>query len=152
MPGKLQKILLTPLAIPYGMVTGLRNWLFDKKILPSTQFDLPVISVGNITAGGTGKTPHIEYLVRLTRDDHSPAVLSRGYRRETRDFLFVETDSKVSATGDEPLQIKKKYPDITVAVDRKRVKGVNEILARKPATGLILLDDCLLYTSDAADE
>lgn len=137
----LQKILLFPFSLFYGMVIRLRNWLFDKNILNSTGFDLPVITVGNITVGGTGKTPHVEYLVKLLKDEHNIAVLSRGYKRKTRNFNIVTASSSVSTSGDEALQIKCKYPGITVAVDRKRVHGINEILAKDPDVDLVILDD-----------
>ncbi|MDT8401599.1 MAG: tetraacyldisaccharide 4'-kinase [Bacteroidales bacterium] len=141
MPGKLQKILLFPFSILYGSVTGIRNWLFDNGILKSTGFDIPVISVGNITVGGTGKTPHVEYLVRLLKDNYKLAVLSRGYKRKTRDFNIVKVDSPVSSSGDEALQVKCKFPGIMVAVDRKRVHGVKEILRHDPGINMIILDD-----------
>ncbi|MBS0010800.1 MAG: tetraacyldisaccharide 4'-kinase [Bacteroidales bacterium] len=145
MPGKLQKILLSPFSILYGMVTGIRNWLFDKNILPSTQFDIPVISVGNITVGGTGKTPHVEYLIRLLKEEYKIAVLSRGYRRKTRNFNLVHKSSDVSTVGDEPLQIKRKHDDITLAVDRNRIKGVRGIISHEPGTEVILLDDAFQH-------
>jgi tetraacyldisaccharide 4'-kinase len=142
---KLQEILLFPLALVYGPVIRIRNFLFDAGILKSTTFAMPVITVGNLTVGGTGKTPHVEYLVNLLKDKYDLAVLSRGYKRKTRSFLFVETDADVSTCGDEPLQIKHKHPYITVAVDRNRVHGVNEILSRKPTTDIVLLDDAFQH-------
>ena len=138
---KLQKILLFPFSLIYGLVIWIRNMLFDKGVLKSTAFELPVISVGNITVGGTGKTPHIEYLVQLLKDKCSIAVLSRGYMRKTRDFQIVTPENGVRTAGDEPLQVKRKYPGIMVAVDTDRVHGVKEILNHYPATDIILLDD-----------
>ncbi|MEE4213604.1 MAG: tetraacyldisaccharide 4'-kinase [Bacteroidales bacterium] len=138
---KLQKILLFPFTLFYGPVIWIRNMLFDKDLLKSTSFELPVISVGNITVGGTGKTPHIEYLVQLLKDNYSLAVLSRGYMRKTRDFQIVTPENSVRTAGDEALQVKRKYPDITVAVDTDRVHGVKEILGLDPDTDVILLDD-----------
>jgi len=142
---KLQQILFFAFAVVYGLAIRIRNSLFDSGMLKSTSFDLPVISAGNLTVGGTGKTPHIEYLVRLLKDQYNISVLSRGYKRETRNFQFVETDSTVPDTGDESLQLKRKHPEITVAVDRDRVKGVKQILARKPETDIILLDDAFQH-------
>lgn len=136
-----QKILLFPLALLYGLVIRIRNLFFDTGILKSTRFDLPVITVGNITVGGTGKTPHVEYLVRVLTSHYDIAVLSRGYKRKTKTFLIVEPSDEIDTSGDEPLQIKLKYPNITVAVDRKRVNGINQILLRNPATDVIILDD-----------
>ncbi|MGM0666380.1 MAG: tetraacyldisaccharide 4'-kinase [Bacteroidota bacterium] len=141
MHSKLQKILLFPFSLFYGLVIWMRNMLFDKGVLKSTSFELPVISVGNITVGGTGKTPHIEYLVQLLKGDCKIAVLSRGYMRKTRNFQIVTPENSVRRAGDEPLQVKRKYPDITVAVDTDRVHGVKEILTLDPATDAILLDD-----------
>ena len=89
-----------------------RNKLFDIGILPSKSFDIPVISLGNLTYGGTGKTPHVEYLVRLLRDKYKVAILSRGYGRKTKGFIVLTGESKVHEIGDEPLQFKKKFPEI----------------------------------------
>jgi tetraacyldisaccharide 4'-kinase len=138
---KLQKILLFPFSLLYGLVIRIRNVLFDTGVLRSTSFNLPVIAVGNITVGGTGKTPHVEYLIQLLKDDHKIAVLSRGYMRKTGDFRIVTPQSNVKTAGDEPLQVKRKYPGIMVAVDTDRVNGVKEILKNDPSTGLVLLDD-----------
>ena len=138
---KLQIILLFPLALIYGLVIRIRNFFFDTGILKSTRFDLPVITVGNITVGGTGKTPHVEYLIKVLNVQFDIAVLSRGYKRKTKNFLIVQSNDDVSTSGDEPLQVKLKHPDITVAVDRSRVNGVNQILLGNPATDVIILDD-----------
>ena len=102
---------------------------------------MPVICVGNITVGGTGKTPHVEYISNLLRNEFKVAVLSRGYKRKTKDFQLAEHDSTIDKIGDEPLQIAQKFPDITVAVDRDRVHGVNMILSSRPDTQVIILDD-----------
>ena len=115
------KILLYPLSWLYGMAVFLRNRAYDLKILKSKEFDVPVISIGNITVGGTGKTPHVEYLVDLLRENYEVATLSRGYKRKTKGFQLVQTDSTALNVGDEPLQIKNKYPDITVSVCERRV-------------------------------
>jgi len=138
---KLQKILLFPFALIYGLIIRIRNFLFDAGILREVSFEMPLIGVGNITVGGTGKTPLIEYLASMLKKDYNIAVLSRGYKRKTRDFNIVSTCSEIKTVGDEPLQIKQKHNDITVAVDRNRRKGVHEILARVPETDIILLDD-----------
>lgn len=136
-------LLLLPITLIYGSIVSLRNRLFDSKILPSQEFDIPIISVGNITVGGTGKTPHIEYLVSLLKDQFNIATLSRGYKRKTKKFLVATPESTVNDIGDEPKQIKQKFPDITVAVDRKRVNGINSLLSDEiePTFDAILLDD-----------
>ena len=107
--------LLAPLAWLYGVIVWFRNRLFDWNILSSESFDVPVISVGNITVGGTGKTPHIEHLIRTLSDaSYRVAVLSRGYKRHTRGFKLVTMTSTAAEVGDEPLQIKHKFPTVTV--------------------------------------
>jgi tetraacyldisaccharide 4'-kinase len=119
--------------------------LYDAGLLASYRFDIPVISVGNITVGGTGKTPHTEYLVEILSKDFNVAVLSRGYKRQSRGFQYVERNDNVSKTGDEPLQIKRKYPDIIVAVDADRVQGIKRLQADYPHLDLILLDDAFQH-------
>ncbi|MDZ7738809.1 MAG: tetraacyldisaccharide 4'-kinase [Bacteroidales bacterium] len=128
---RLQHIVLFPFALAYGLVIRIRNYLFDAGIIKATFFNMPLITVGNITVGGTGKTPHVEYLIRLLKKEYNIAVLSRGYKRKTRSFNIVETGSDTNTSGDEPLQIKLKHSDITVAVDRNRVNGVREILSHE---------------------
>jgi tetraacyldisaccharide 4'-kinase len=134
-------ILLYPLSLLYGAVTWFRNFLYDSGILKSQEFDVPVICVGNITVGGTGKTPHCEYITDLLKEEFNVAVLSRGYKRESSGFLIVKPEMHPSDTGDEPLQICRKFPDITVAVDRSRVNGVKSILKERAETQVIILDD-----------
>lgn len=136
-----RNILLRPVAAIYGGVTGFRNFLYDCRILPSTEFSTPVICIGNLSMGGTGKTPHTEYVAQLLSDEFNVAVLSRGYGRKSTGFRYVEAQSHVADTGDEPLQIKTKHPHLTVAVCADRVTGVKTILSQKPETGVIILDD-----------
>jgi len=134
-------IFLYPVSIIYGLITGIRNFLYNTGILPSVEFHFPVICVGNITVGGTGKTPHTEYLAGLLRENFKVATLSRGYKRKTRDFRIVSSSSFVSDIGDEPMQIFRKFPDVLVTVDINRVHGVNKILEGNPETEVIILDD-----------
>lgn len=134
-------IITFPLSLVYGLAVGLRNRLFDCNILKSAWFDIPVISVGNITVGGTGKTPHIEYLIRLLYKDYRIATLSRGYKRKTRDFILATKNSSVDEIGDEPRQLKQKFPDIIVAVDRKRVNGIKRLKQKEKHLNALLLDD-----------
>ena len=138
---RLLKIVLSPLAMLYGLVVIIRNKLFDHKILKSTEFKVPVITVGNITVGGTGKTPHTEYLIRLLKPDFKIALLSRGYKRKTSDFRVADINSTFEEIGDEPFQVKKKFPEIMIAVDRNRVNGIQKIIEQQPDTDIILLDD-----------
>ena len=140
------KIILYPVSIIYGIVVYIRNALYDYKIFKSTEFEIPVISIGNITVGGTGKTPHTEYLVELLQKHVRVATLSRGYKRKTKGFLLVETNSTVPNAGDEPVQIKQKFPQVTVAVDENRVHGISELVKdRENSPDVILLDDAFQH-------
>jgi len=129
----------------YGIIAGLRNELFNLKILSSHEFDFPVISIGNITVGGTGKTPHTEYIAELLKSKFKVAVLSRGYKRKTRGFLMVESTSKVRQVGDEPLQIKLKFNELLVAVDANRLRGIKELRTLPEIPNVILLDDAFQH-------
>ncbi|NOU62162.1 tetraacyldisaccharide 4'-kinase [Marinifilum caeruleilacunae] len=137
------KVLLLPFSLLYGLIVAMRNMLFDLNILTSTEFKIPIISVGNITVGGTGKTPHIEYLIALLKDDYKLATLSRGYKRKSKGFILSDENSTANQIGDEPMQIKRKFPDILVSVDSKRVNGVKNLLKSEHGNDLsaILLDD-----------
>ena len=138
-------LFLKLLSLFYGIVSAIRNELFDLKILPSREFDLPIISIGNITVGGTGKTPHTEYIAQLLKSGFKVAILSRGYKRKTRGFFIVESTSKVKQVGDEPLQIKLKFNSVTVAVDASRVRGIEKLLALPEKPNVILLDDAFQH-------
>ncbi len=135
------RIILLPLSITYGILLFFRNKCYDWKVLKSTQFNFPVIIVGNLTLGGTGKTPHIEYLIRLLQKDYKIATLSRGYKRKSKGFLLSNENSTINDIGDEPLQYKLKFNNLVVAVDEKRVNGINNIIKTHPKTDVILLDD-----------
>lgn len=145
--GYKRSIFLYPFSLLYGFATGFRNFLYDSKFLKSRSFNIPIICVGNLSVGGTGKTPHTEYLINLLRPGFKVAVLSRGYKRKTSGFLFADSTSQANDIGDEPLQIFRKFPDITIAVDRNRVHGVETILKEKPETEVIILDDGFQHRS-----
>ena len=137
---------LLPLSWLYGLGVKFRNMLFEIGILHSESFDVPVISVGNITVGGTGKTPHVEYLIELLKDKAKVAVLSRGYKRRTRGFVIADDNATAKTIGDEPLQMKRKYgDDITVAVDRKRCHGIRQLISDEDGIDVILLDDAFQH-------
>lgn len=138
------RFLLYPISIIYGIIVSIRNFMFEYKILPSREFNFPIISVGNLTVGGTGKTPHIEYLVKLLKKDFKIATLSRGYKRKTSGFVLATKDSKVKDIGDEPKQIKQKFPNIPVAVDANRVKGIKNLM-KEINPDIILLDDAFQH-------
>ncbi|MGB3948149.1 MAG: tetraacyldisaccharide 4'-kinase [Bacteroidia bacterium] len=142
---KVVRILAFPFSILYGLILLLRNKLYDWGVFKSTSFSVPVISVGNLSVGGTGKTPHIEYLIRLLGVDFQVATLSRGYGRKTKGFLLSNQHSTASDIGDEPLQFASKYPKVTVAVDEKRVRGIKKLLELFPKTEVFLLDDAFQH-------
>lgn len=141
------KIVLYPFSLLYGLVVYFRNRFYDLNFLKSVEFDIPVISIGNITVGGTGKTPHVEYLAGLLKDRFRVATLSRGYKRKTKGFQWVETTSSVNEVGDEPLQIKQKFPVITVSVCENRVVGVKKLLnpENENIPDVVLLDDAFQH-------
>ncbi len=138
---------LMPLSWLYGLAVSLRNWLFNVGLLRQQSYDIPVISVGNITVGGTGKTPHVEYLVRLLHKLTKVAVLSRGYKRKTKGYVLADDDSTAASIGDEPFQMKRKFQDIYVAVDANRREGIARLTSDKETddVGVILLDDAFQH-------
>ncbi len=141
---KTRKILY-PLSVLYGEITKIRNKMYDKGVLKSTQFNIPVIVVGNLSVGGTGKTPQIEYLIRLLKKDHKIAVLSRGYKRKSKGFLIADASSDAKKIGDEPFQYYQKFEDIIVAVDSDRVNGINLLQELENPPEIILLDDAFQH-------
>ena len=134
---------LTPLSWLYGLGVGFRNLLFKLGILKSRAFDIPVISVGNITVGGSGKTPHVEYLVSLLKDKMKVAVLSRGYKRKSKGYVLANDDTTMREIGDEPYQMKQKFLELYVAVDKKRTEGIDRLTHDEQTkdVDVILLDD-----------
>ncbi len=135
------KILLYPFSLLYGIGVGFRNLLFDIGILKSKSFQTPIISIGNITVGGTGKTPHAEYIVSILQQKHKVAVLSRGYKRSSKGFELATVESTTAEIGDELKQIKSKFPSIIVAADADRRNGIKEIESKSPENEAIILDD-----------
>lgn len=133
--------LMKLLSYPYRMAITLRHWMFDCKLIKSQNFKTPIICVGNITVGGTGKTPTAEMIVGYMKQYYNVAVLSRGYGRRTKGYLEVKTTSSYRDVGDEPLQIKLKYPDALVVVCEKRTEAIQRIEAEHPEINLIVMDD-----------
>lgn len=136
---------LAPLALLYGLAVAIRNALYRVGLLRRTRFDLPVISVGNLTVGGTGKSPHIEYMVRWLDQYLSVGVLSRGYGRKTAGFRPVSAIDTAGEVGDEPLQFKRKFPNVPIGVSESRVLGVPELVRRNPDLQCVLLDDAFQH-------
>lgn len=139
----LRKILF-PFAAIYGCITGLRNYFYDRGIFASARFDLPVIAVGNLSVGGTGKSPQVEYLVRLLSTKYRVATLSRGYKRKSKGFVMANPGVSAEMLGDEPFQFHRKFPGITVAVDANRIHGITKLLELSNPD-VILLDDAFQH-------
>ncbi|NND07519.1 MAG: tetraacyldisaccharide 4'-kinase [Saprospiraceae bacterium] len=141
------KILMAPFALLYGTGVALRNGLYRVGLLKEISFNIPVISIGNLTMGGAGKTPHVEYLANWLQDYIKIAVLSRGYKRKTKGFRIVDVNDTAATVGDEPLQYKRKFPEVNVYVSESRVLGIPKILSQQPDMQVILLDDAFQHRS-----
>ena len=141
------RYLLYPFSLLYGVVIYLRNRCYDLNIFKSKEFEVPVISIGNITVGGTGKTPHVEYLIRLLKDKFEVATLSRGYKRKSKGYILLDQDTLVVRAGDEPVQVKKKFPGIKVAVCEDRITGVNNLFSKEEENtpDVVILDDAFQH-------
>ena len=139
------RYLLLPISWIYGAIIWLRNWLFNKNILRSSAFNFPIICVGNLATGGTGKTPMTEYLVRLLKNNFKTATLSRGYKRKTTGFAIADEDTTALEIGDEPMQFHQKFPDVVVAVGEERIVAIPQLLHQRPQTEVIILDDAFQH-------
>ena len=144
------RILLLPFALLYWMAVSLRNWMYDKKIFPSTSFGLPIICIGNLSVGGTGKSPMVEYLIVNLKDKFHIATLSRGYKRRTKGFALADENTTALDIGDEPMQFHIKFPDVPVAVGEERIVAIPQLLHQKPATQAIILDDAFQHRAITA--
>lgn len=141
------RILLLPFALLYWLVIAVRNLLYDKKILESTPFAMPLICVGNLAVGGTGKSPMVEYLVTLLKVDFKIATLSRGYKRKTTGYSLAGENTTALDIGDEPMQFHLKFPDVPVAVGEQRIEAIPQLLHDKPETEVVILDDAFQHRS-----
>lgn len=139
------RYLLFPVSFLYGTIIWTRNWLFDKNILNSADFNFPVICIGNLAVGGTGKTPMTEYLVSFLGKKFKTATLSRGYKRKTKGFAIADDTTTAIHIGDEPMQFHRKFPELTVAVGEERLVAIPQLLHDKPATEVIILDDAFQH-------
>ena len=142
---KILQILLSPFALLYGLGVGIRNFLYSREILKSVQFNIPVVNVGNLSVGGSGKTPHVEYLIKLLAPYLTTATLSRGYGRKSRGFRIIERRDSAIEAGDEPLQYKRKYPQVVVSVSESRALGIPRLLQKNSAVQVIILDDAFQH-------
>ncbi len=147
---KLIRFLLFPFAVLYDLITSIRNLFFSTGIFKSKSFEIPVIAVGNLSVGGTGKTPQIEYLIRLLKDSYKIATLSRGYKRKTKGFQILKETHTAEDVGDEPLQFFLKFKEITVAVDANRTQGIKK-LQELIQPEVVLLDDAFQHRKVKAD-
>ena len=139
------RILMSPFALIYGGIVKMRQLSYQLQLLRSSRFDVPTIVVGNLSTGGVGKSPHIEYLIRLLEPYINVAVLSRGYKRKTEGFRLVQPDNTALEVGDEPLQFKRKYPSVPVAVGERRAYAIPQMLYQHPDIQTILLDDAFQH-------
>jgi len=139
------RILLFPLSLIYGIIVFLRNRMYDKNIFSSTSFNLPVICVGNLSVGGTGKSPMVELLARNLKGKYKIALLSRGYKRKTKGYALANERTTALEIGDEPMQFHVKFPDVTVAVGEERLVAIPQLLQDRPATQAIILDDAFQH-------
>ena len=136
---------MLPLSFLYSIVLWVRNKLYDKNWIKSASFNFPIICVGNLAVGGTGKTPMVEYLLRLLKSDYAVATLSRGYKRKTIGFGIANDSTTALDIGDEPMQFHLKFPDVTVSVGEERLVAIPQLLHDKPATKIIILDDAFQH-------
>jgi len=139
------RFLLYPVSLAYAFILKVRNYLYDKNILASSEFSFPIICVGNLAVGGTGKSPMTEYLIELLKDNYTVATLSRGYKRKTRGFAIAHPGSTAHEIGDEPMQFQRKYPNITIAVGEERLVAIPQLLHERPETDVIILDDAFQH-------
>ena len=141
------RVLLYPFALLYGAVVWLRNRLYDSGFFSSVEFSVPVVSVGNLSVGGTGKTPHVEYLIRLLQYQYKVATMSRGYKRRTQGFLLADENTNALRIGDEPMQYHMKFPEVSVSVAEERMTGVPLLVQKVPDVDVVLLDDAYQHRS-----
>ncbi|HVS98500.1 MAG TPA: tetraacyldisaccharide 4'-kinase [Puia sp.] len=139
------RILLFPLSLAYALVIIIRNWCYDKGLFHSTSFNLPIICVGNLAVGGTGKSPMVEQLIRMLKDQFRVAVLSRGYKRKTKGYALASSSTTALDIGDEPMQFHRKFPDVTIAVGEERIVAIPQLLHDRPETRVIILDDAFQH-------
>jgi tetraacyldisaccharide 4'-kinase len=144
------RILLLPFSLCYALVICIRNWLFDKGILGTVSFNLPIICVGNLAAGGTGKSPMVEWLIKQIPPQYQVAILSRGYKRKTSGYALADSTSTALDIGDEPMQFHSKFPQTTIAVGEERVVAIPQLLHDRPDTRAIILDDAFQHRSVSA--
>ena len=133
--------LLFPFSLVYGVIIYIRNLLYDKNKITSSKFPIAIIGIGNLTTGGTGKTPHVEYLIKLLQNEFRIATLSRGYGRKSKGYILAEGTINTQMIGDEPMQYKTKFKNIIVCVSEDRTTGIKNLLKEENKPDVILMDD-----------
>ncbi|AEV97297.1 tetraacyldisaccharide 4'-kinase [Niastella koreensis] len=139
------RILLFPFSLIYGAAIWLRNLLYDKKILRSTGFNLPIICIGNLSVGGTGKSPMVEWIVKFLHPQMEVAILSRGYKRRTKGYALAGATTTALDIGDEPMQFHQKFPEVSIAVGEERIVAIPQLLHDRPNTRVVILDDAFQH-------
>lgn len=139
------RIFLFPFSLLYGIIVIIRNYLYKKNILKSVSFNLPIIAVGNLIVGGTGKSPMVEYLIALLKKKYTIATISRGYKRKTKGYVLAHPETSALEIGDEPMQFYSKFPDVSVAVGEERLEAIPQLLQDRPHTNVIVLDDAFQH-------
>ena len=142
---KTVRILLLPFSLLYALIVCIRNWCFDKNIFASSSFNLPMICIGNLAVGGTGKSPMVEFLIQKLKNLFPIAILSRGYKRKTKGYALATDAATALEIGDEPMQFHTKFPDVTIAVGEERVVAIPQLLHDRPETKVIILDDAFQH-------
>jgi tetraacyldisaccharide 4'-kinase len=145
------RVLLLPFAVIYGWIVSIRNTLYAKQYLKSVQFNVPMICVGNLSLGGTGKSPMVEYLLSILSDDYNVATLSRGYKRKTQGYALANATTSALEIGDEPMQFHIKYPNVSVSVGERRIEAIPQLIQDVPNLELIILDDAFQHREIKAD-
>ena len=144
------RMLLFPFSVLYGLIIIVRNWLYDRNVFSSTTFNLPLICVGNLSVGGTGKSPMVELMVRQLKNKYRIGVLSRGYKRKTKGYALANETSTALEIGDEPMQFHVKFPDVAIAVGEERIVAIPQLLHDRPSTQAIILDDAFQHRAISA--
>jgi tetraacyldisaccharide 4'-kinase len=145
------RVLLLPFAIVYGWIITIRNWMYNKHILKSVNFNFPIICIGNLSLGGTGKSPMVEHLLWITSDQYKMATLSRGYKRRTKGYALADMNTTALEIGDEPMQFHIKHPNVSVAVCERRIEAIPQLIQDVPNLELIILDDAFQHREIKAD-
>lgn len=145
------RVLLLPFAIIYGWIVAFRNWLYDKQYLHSIRFNVPMICVGNLSMGGTGKSPMVEHLLSILHNEYTIATLSRGYKRKTKGYALANSQTTALEIGDEPMQFHIKFPKVAVAVGERRIEAIPQLIQDVPTLQALILDDAFQHREILAD-